>query len=37
VFVFATVLLIGFIASLIASRNISKIEDAGLAATIKQE
>ncbi len=37
VYVFATVLLIGFIASLIASRNISKIEDAGLAATIKQE
>ena len=26
-----------FVASLIASRNIAKIEDAGLAATIKQE
>jgi lipoprotein-releasing system permease protein len=36
-YVLATVLFIGFIASLIASRNISKIEEAGLAATIKQE
>jgi lipoprotein-releasing system permease protein len=36
-YVLVTVLLIGFLASLIASRNISKIEDAGLAASIKQE
>lgn len=36
-FVLGTVLLIGFLASLIASRNISKIEEAGIAATIKQE
>ncbi len=36
-YVLVTVLFIGFLASLIASRNISKIEDAGLAATIKQE
>jgi lipoprotein-releasing system permease protein len=37
VYVLLTVLIIGLIASLIASRNISKIEEAGLAATIKQE
>ena len=36
-FVLGTVLLIGFLASLIASRNISKIEETGIAATIKQE
>lgn len=37
VYVLIAVLFIGFIASLIASRNIAKIEDEGLAATIKQE
>jgi lipoprotein-releasing system permease protein len=36
-YVLATVLFIGLLASLIASRNISKIEEAGLAATIKQD
>jgi len=36
-YVLATVLFIGFLASLIASRNIAKIEEDGLAATIKQE
>jgi lipoprotein-releasing system permease protein len=37
VYVLITVLIIGLLASLIASRNIAKIEEAGLAATIKQE
>ncbi len=37
IYVLLTVLFIGLLASLIASRNISKIEDEGLAATIKQE
>jgi lipoprotein-releasing system permease protein len=37
IYVLLTVLLIGLLASLIASRNISKIEAEGLAATIKQE
>lgn len=36
-YVLLVVLLIGFLASLIASKNISKIEEEGLAATIKQE
>lgn len=36
-YVLLTVLIIGLVASVIASRNIAKIEDAGLAATIKQE
>lgn len=37
IYVSITVLIIGLMASLIASRNIAKIEDAGIAATIKQE
>ena len=37
IYVSVTVLIIGLLASLIASRNIAKIEDEGIAATIKQE
>jgi lipoprotein-releasing system permease protein len=37
IFVLITVLIIGLLASILASRNITKIEEAGLAATIKQE
>lgn len=37
VYVLMVVLLIGFVASVIASKNISKIEEEGLAATIKQD
>lgn len=37
VYVLLVVLLIGFLASLIASKNISKIEEEGLASTIKQD
>ena len=37
IYVLLVVLLIGLFASMIASKNISKIEEEGLAATIKQE
>ncbi|HRG57450.1 MAG TPA: FtsX-like permease family protein [Bacteroidia bacterium] len=37
IYVLMVVLLIGFFASIIASKNISKIEEEGLAATIKQD